>query len=336
MDNTHNFEIISKKNIYTHQCFTPETLVYGDFGVKRIDEIKKGDNILTMDRSFKKVNSIFEDNINKEILKISTNYSFDDILITKEHQIYVFNEDDGIPCFINAIDLTPLHKLCFSLQKDTYQNNDNMKDYYKFYGIIFANGNIYKEYDIILIIFKELKNIISFLEEFLIKEKINYILTGYTFNIKLSDIKIEYFKNIYNENEYKKIDIEFFNISKRDTVEFLNGIFECCDKYFVTENRILAYQLSYLSIKADKPRKCEKDNILYKIECNSNDNLYDMYEYDDDVELNSLFENKIWFQIKDIERIDYNGVIYDLNIEENDNYTTNLGIVHHFKNNNKL
>ena len=330
MNNSYNVDIISKKNTCKHQCFTPETLIYGEFGVKRIDEIQQGDKVFTFDRSFKAVSDIFKDCINKEILKISTDYSFDEILITKEHPVYSFNEEDGIPCFINANDLTPLHKLCFSLQKDTYQNNDNMKDYYKFYGIIFANGNIYKEHDIILIIFKEFKNIISFLEDFLIKEKISYILTGYTFNIKLSDIKIEYIKNIYNDNEYKKIDIEFFNISKRDTKEFLNGIFECCDKYFITENRILAYQLSYLSIKADKPRKCEKDNILYKIECKSNDDLYEMYEYDDDVELNSLFENKIWFQIKDIERFDYEGVVYDLNIEENDNYTTNLGIVHNF------
>ena len=333
MENSYNFDNISKKNYNKkHECLTPETLVYGEFGVKRIDEIIKGDNVFTFDRSFKKVNYIFKEEINKEILKISTDYSFDEILITKEHPVYAFNEEDGIPCFVNTIDLTPLHRLCFSLQKDTYQNNDNMKDYYKFYGIIFANGHIYKEHDIILIIFKELKNIISFLEEFLIKEKINYILTGYTFNIKLSDIKIEYIKNIYEENEYKKIDIEFFNISKRDTTEFLNGIFECFDTYFITENRILAYQLSYLSIKADKPRKCEKDNILYKIECKSNDNLYEMYEYDDDIELNSLFENKIWFQIKDIERYDYKGVVYDLNIEENDNYTTNLGIVHNFEN----
>ena len=103
------------------------------------------------------------------------------------------------------------------------------------------------------------------------------------------------------------------------------------DGRFITENRILAYQISYLSIKADKPRKCEKDNILYKIECKSDDNLYEMYEHDDDIELNSLFENKIWFNIKDIERLDYSGFVYDLNIEENENYTTNLGIVYNFE-----
>jgi intein/homing endonuclease len=309
--------------------FSPETLIYGDFGVKRIDEIQKGDNVLTINSTFKKVSKIYKNAINIEILKVSTCYSFDEIFITKEHQVYAFNEEDGIPCYININELTPLHRLSFPLQKSIIPNNDNMKDYYKFYGIIFTNGNIYEDDDTILIILKEYNNkIVSFLENFLITENINYTTIGYSFNIKLSDIKIDIIKKIYDENKCKCIDIEIFNISKHDIKEFLIGIFEGCGKYFITENRILAYQLAYLSIKSNNPRKCIKENILYKIECKSDEKYYEMYEHEDDIELNNMFENKIWFNIKDIENFYYQGYVYDLDIEENNNYTTNLGLVH--------
>jgi len=319
------FESIGK---YVNQCFAPDTMIYGQFGVKRIDEIEKGDFVTTIDGSFKKVNTIFKNKINKEILKISTPYSFENILVTKEHQLYAYNEEDGIPCFINADDLTRSYKICFSIDKNNYVDNNDMLKYYKFYGILIANGHIYEEYNNILIIFKEYNNNIQFLDNFLMDERINYTLTGNTFNIKLSDLKKEIIKNIYDIDNNKKIDIGFFNLSKRDTRELLNGIFESCDKCFITENRILAYQLSYLSLKARQPRKCYKLDILYVIDCHSDNNLYDMYEHEDDIELNSLFENKIWFDIIDIKNINYEGDVYDLNIEDNHNYTTNLGIVH--------
>ena len=308
--------------------FTPETLVYGDYGVKRIEDIKEGDNVLTMNSMFGRVKNVYKIKIAKEILKISTFYSFDDILVTKNNKIYAFNEEEGIPCYVNVVDLTPLHNLCFPLNRTKKENDENMEGYYKFYGIIYANGNIYEEDDTILIIFEEYKNVMQYLEDFLMKEKIKYIITSNTYNIKLSDIKKEKLINIYDENGYKYIHSNLFNVSKKDIKEFLSGVFESSDKFFVTENRMLAYQLSFLSLKSDKPRMCIKENILYKIECISNDNLYEMYEHEEDVEFNSLFEYKIWFNIKDIERYYYEGELFGLDIEENDNYTTNLGLVH--------
>lgn len=321
-------KVIESIGKYVNQCFSPETMVYGLFGVKRIDNIEIGDYVLTIDSSFKRVNNIYKKNINKEILKISTIYSFEEILVTKEHQIYAFNEDDGIPCYISANELTSSHKLCYCICDNKYSDNDDMIEYYKFYGTIYANGDIYENENTILIIYKEFMPIIMFLENFLIKEKINYSLIGYTFNIVLSDINKKYLRRIYNSGNCKYIDTEFFNLSKRDTKEFLNGIFESSDKYFITENRILAYQIAYLSLKYNYPRRCIKENLLYKIECICNKSLYEMYEHEDDEELNLLFENKIWFDIENIDLIDYNGDVYDLNIEDNHNYTTNLGLVH--------
>jgi hypothetical protein len=302
-------------------------MIYGNFGVKRIADINIGDRVLSIDGSYKDVIEIYKNEIKEEVFKISTNYSFEDIIIKKNHKLYVFDEEDGIPCYFEINDLTPSHKICFPLYKNMIEDNKDMKEYYKFYGILYSKGYVYEEENTILIIFEEYKNIISFLEDFLIKERIYYVKNGFTFNIKLNDIKEEKIKYIYNEEKLKYIDSVFFNISKNDIKEFLNGVFDSCDQYFITENKILAYQLSFLSIKSSKPRKCIKEDNLFKIECKSNDELYDLYEYDDDEELNVLFENKMWFNIKDIERYYYEGCLYGLSIDINDNYTTNLGLV---------
>jgi hypothetical protein len=312
-------------------CLSPDTIIYGIFGVKKIVDINIGDMVLTLDGTYKEVIEIYQNDIKEEIFKIYTSYSFEEILIKKNYQIYVYDEEDSIPCCVKIDDLNSSHKICFPLDKNFTVDNVEMVEYYKFYGILYAKGYIYEEENSILIIFEEYKNIISFLEDFLIKERIFYVKNGFTFNIKLDDIKKEKFKNIYNEKKLKYINNEFFNISKNDIKEFLNGVFDSCDKFFITDNKILAYQLSFLSIKSCKPRECIKDDCLYKISCKSNDDLYDIYEYDDDddddVELNSLFESKIWFNIKDIDRVYYEGTVYGLEIDMNNNYTTNLGLV---------
>ena len=309
-------------------CISPNTMIYGNFGVKKIVDIIIGDKVLSIDGSYKEVIEIYNNEIKEEVFKISTHYSFEDIIIKKNHKLYVFDEEDGIPCYFEINDLTPSHKICFPLDKNMVDDNKDMKEYYKFYGILYSKGYVYEEEKTILIIFEEYKNIISFLEDFLIKERIFYVKNGFTFNIKLNDIKEEKIKNIYNDDKLKYINSEFFNISKNDTKEFLNAVFDSCDKFFITENKILAYQLSFLSIKSGRPRHCFKDDYLYKIECKSNDDLYDIYEYDDDEELNLLFENKIWFNIKEIERYYYEGHMFGIKLEnDNNNYTTNLGLV---------
>ena len=210
---------------YNKCCLTPDTMIYGDFGVKRIYDMEVGDKVLTIDSTYKEVVEIYKNEIKEEVLKISTFYSFEDIIIRKNKIIYAFNEEDGIPCYIEINDLTPSHKLCFPLNKNMIEDNQEMKEYYKFYGIIYSKGNIYEEENTILIIFEEYKNIISFLEDFLIKERIFYTKNGFTFNIKLNDIKEEKIKKIYNENKLKYIYREFFNISKNNIKDFLNGIF---------------------------------------------------------------------------------------------------------------
>ena len=69
------------------QCFTPESKVMTDNGLVNIDEIKKGDSVLTSDGKFNKVLERKEFIKNEEFVVIKTNSGLNKV--TKEHQILV-------------------------------------------------------------------------------------------------------------------------------------------------------------------------------------------------------------------------------------------------------
>ncbi len=69
------------------QCFTPESKVMTDNGLVNIDEIKKGDSVLTSDGKFNKVLERKEFIKDEDFVVIKTNSGLN--RVTKEHQILV-------------------------------------------------------------------------------------------------------------------------------------------------------------------------------------------------------------------------------------------------------
>jgi len=52
---------------YINQCFTPDTLVYGENGLVRMDSVTKGDKLITIDGTLKTVADIFVNDVDKDI-----------------------------------------------------------------------------------------------------------------------------------------------------------------------------------------------------------------------------------------------------------------------------
>jgi len=70
-------------------CFTPETMIITDGGLKAINNIKIGEEVLTHKGNLKKVKKVFKREINEEIVSIKTNYSNIQIDVTKNHPFFV-------------------------------------------------------------------------------------------------------------------------------------------------------------------------------------------------------------------------------------------------------
>jgi len=94
---------------HINQCFVPKTKVITDSGLKAICDIKVyTDKVLTSDGTYKLVNKMYINDINKEILEIDTGLGVEPIKVTKEHQLLVVKNVDlsqYITYNLNKLDL---------------------------------------------------------------------------------------------------------------------------------------------------------------------------------------------------------------------------------------
>lgn len=77
---------------YVNQCFTPDTSIITRNGIKRIENICVGDEVMTFEHSWKRVLSVFKREIEESILSIKTNLG-EGLKCTKVHEILVLKKD---------------------------------------------------------------------------------------------------------------------------------------------------------------------------------------------------------------------------------------------------
>ncbi len=135
---------------YVNQCFVPETPVYSNHGVVRMDEVRVGDTLVTRDGSFKKVNEVFVREVeNEAMVTLTPKFGFEGITCTKVHEIFClrgqkpllnFNTirnrlDKGYatPEFCSAGDLIVGDFVGFPIPRDTIEY-DFSEEFCRFYG----------------------------------------------------------------------------------------------------------------------------------------------------------------------------------------------------------
>lgn len=95
---------------YINQCFVPDTLVFTNKGIVKMKDIAEGNQLLTYDiennvSSFKSVLGVAINQINTNILEITTAIGTDSVRVTKEHQLYVKKDENTNAEFISACEL---------------------------------------------------------------------------------------------------------------------------------------------------------------------------------------------------------------------------------------
>jgi ribonucleoside-diphosphate reductase alpha chain len=88
-------------------------------------------------------------------------------------------------------------------------------------------------------------------------------------------------------------------------------------KFIDTTSHILANDLKYVLAQSGLVPKCKMSERKYVLEVPTATNDETIYAYD----IN-------WAPLSSIRKVAYSGPVYDLNVEENHNYTTSMGIVH--------
>lgn len=106
---------------YINQCFVGDTLVYTRNGPRNIENICVGDQVVTIDGTFKQVMKVFKNDVEKEILEISSIGTIDPIRVTREHDLYVMKKGCETASFIPAANLECGDLVCFPM----FANNEN-------------------------------------------------------------------------------------------------------------------------------------------------------------------------------------------------------------------
>lgn len=269
------------------------------------------------------------------------------------------------PKFIEAKHLKPGDFVCIPVSTDV-QDCEYTEDDFRFYGMLYHWIHQYKDSDgpFFTLCFtqtspsmhagipgpnpiKSANFAISYLKDRNIKHDIN---RSETLNctwivIKRSDLCRTGFLGYSDEKEFMRdnhrlqIKSEFLNLPLNKSKAFIRGFLES-DSFnskrngefstIYTVSRSLAYQLSYILSRVGILPTCnfstEKDKIVYYVNFNRCDRVNEILGYD--VKSSSI-PDKLWYRVTRIDTKNYEGYVYDLNIEDNHNYTVGgLGLVH--------
>lgn len=300
---------------YVNQCFTPDTLVYTKYGVKRMDSVTTKDYLLTNDSKYYKVNSVATNMIDEDIFEITTKYSINSVNVTPEHEIYVLRH--GKPQYILACELKKNDLLGYSVPNYIEDNSEFDIDFCKFYGILLRYEN--KQ----TISLNNLNNS-EFLLSYLTKKNIKHVIDNNLNTCEIMTIG-------WNENLLSK---QLLNLPLNKSFALLEGFF---DVENIIENVIQDIQLPQDNIIVYTKSLNIVMNIRYILlrvgilsaGSYSSDSSQYAIEIKKDTSDIQVVNNIIWSPIENIRTKHYYGVVYDFNMTDNHNYTVaNLGLVH--------
>lgn len=313
---------------YVNQCFAPDTPVYTHVGAKNIASINVGDMVLTADGSFKRVLCKFVNHVDRDILEIRNKYTFRPIHVTKEHKILTYNKD------LNQIQ----YKYADEIQKDTDMvgyatSNIQIKqeedcDYFKFYGLLVKNGKVFANGEDFCLTCTNDESF-TFATQFLRSRGIRFWV--YRSKTRPTSI-IRWLKQVTKLNitrmhmyvDGKRAMYSNFMYLEKDVRDaFIDGLrlaskthqdWQCLE----FDDERIALDIKYILLQSGIVARCYNNGSKYTVhipKSNVNDEVV-------------CAEGMFWVPIDDITPYAYRGNVYDLNVEDNHNYTTTLGVVH--------
>jgi len=283
-----------------------ELLVFTERGLVRLDNITKDDKILTIDNEYEEIEEISKVFKKKYKLNKIDNYYLNDNIEIKAIKNIPFDYDskdiqnimeDNKNKYLQKSsigDLSEFDFIGFPLNVNSNNSSKN-NDYYRYQGLILTSHlKFNNDYD---------KSSIDFLENYVISNEIPYEIKKDTFSTIFE---------IINERKIRFEDIFKMNIDELN--EFIKGIIENSNEFFVIDNeifKIIKFTCLFLGINMTSYFKDGRINIKILKE-DKNKFIYD---------------NFIWNKIKYIKKVDFTGNLYSLSLKSKKNYLTEFGLI---------
>jgi ribonucleotide reductase alpha subunit len=263
--------------------------------------------------------------------------------------------------YISAKEMNTNDILCYPIPVITeYFKID--KDICRFYGIMLGDGHISKKKNSnskeagITMGFAKTETI-NFVKQLLEKYKIYYweemretncIKIGWT-HTNLENTLGFCYDDLYDSNHHKRVAKRFLNMNNENTLSLIRGLIETDGSigneiYFSSTSKNLIESLRYcllrLGILSSGYIKNNIGNISSYKNITTRLLSYNLRIPKDTLLCKELgiepskklgyfrYKNTLYSKIKSISNFEYEGEVFDLNIEDNHNYLTQMGLVH--------
>ena len=345
------------------QCCHPDTVVTTNNGLKKITELNGAELVLTRE-GFKKINYLTKNYVKENLYKIKTGLYPEPLIVTGNHPVlsqktkrfhkwsYPLNLD-----FINAEELQKRNIISSVVDDKVIDNKDITSDVMRLFGYYFGDGNIQytfspkgkiKSAKLRLTYSRENKKKIE--EDFIriikqIDPKVNHSIYEYknsnTNILSVYSTEIAKFVAFYcGDANNKKLDSSLLKLPLNKQIEFLRGWFltdgngewlssHCkitCNSLQMIDDLIILLQrlrLNYSFIKVEGGNKeFYNGNYLCKSYYNIHfNNLKD--------KTRMKYEgSSVLTKIKKIEKMDYEGYVYNLEVEGKQEFLANNVLTH--------
>lgn len=327
---------------YGFPCFVPGTLVLTNNGYRKIEEIKVGDKVITHMNRFREVKKVMNSYSNN-YYEIATNIA-EPIKTTENHPFYVVENIDGKfskPKWIKAKDLKANHYIStitnkedknfdlvnyFSSTKDieTLKKYTLSKNFWWLMGFLIEEILVLSPNDNFSFSTPLNENIINLIDDKLLSLNIDYKKYAKDDNCSfyIKDKNFVKLINAFLSNKETFLS-NIMSLSKENLNSFIiSKIIKDTKKENIvpysikTKDKKCAYMLGQLITKTF--------NISYglnKIE----DTYYITFDTDDRT---FFLHEHIWHPINSIRVIEYNGDVFNLEVEEDNSYSVYNVIVH--------
>ncbi len=350
---------------YINQCFVPTTIVYTFDGPKYIkDIVAKRDSVLTHDGTFQTVQTVFKRDCPwQELVEIRNTYTLYPVQCTIQHQLYVSKDGGETLTYVSADEVIPGDLMYFPWPSVMSEPHPELtQPVCRFYALHFllshrvSNGDTYT-----LTIHTKFEQTIEFLDS-IIDEHLDsaaadtsdYKLYQYTSkDVDIaSDVWQTYFEPLPDCPDRSNIHVDFLNLPRDQLIHVVAGLMETrvdlstnrnkvFNLFFMHANQFLVETLRYMFLRL---------NVLvygnymeafkaYIINVPIHPNIEDVCTLLSVSNAVIITHHVTWIdspndkrgvlvEVKDVQRTMYGGDVYDLNVSNNRNYTTHMGLVH--------
>ena len=320
-------KVFNESARYVDQCFTPDTLVITQAGMKRIEDVTITDRVLTSTGDFHLVQKPLRHDFN------GTMYKIGDVKVTPSHQVLALrNQEKGlnpevirnrldkkhaVPEFCSVSSLCIGDFLIYPIPQYECDVTHITEDDCRMYGILLGCGWISSTQSSII---TEKQTIVEFVENYcglngVITETVldeeRYLVTWKTASTGFK----------FTRNQLYEIDPMMFHLPIEKITHVLDGFIESksgSKNLVQTCNPHLSGFLQYANLRMGKLVKVDEDNDReFTIHLPTSENEVMQHG------------GYIYKRIEKIEPVEYKGIVYDFEIDTVHNYTVaHLGICH--------